>query len=51
MPQQFLNFPQIGTHVEQMRGIAVAQPMGMHAIRDPSRSRSSGQDPADIAVA
>ena len=32
MPEQFLNLPQVGTHIEQMCRIAVPEPMGVHML-------------------
>jgi hypothetical protein len=48
MPEQFLNFTQIGTHIEQMGCVAVPKPMGVNMLIQICAHRSLSQDPTRL---
>ncbi len=49
MPEQLLDLAQIGSHVEQVRRVAVAQPVRVHALGDAHAAGARLQDAPDIA--
>ena len=48
--QQLLDVAQICAHVEEMCGVAVTQPMGMHVIGDVGAPRARDQHAAHLAI-
>lgn len=50
MPQQLLDLSQVRTHVEQVRGIAMAQTVGVHAIGNPGGQSTALQQAPNIPV-
>ena len=51
MAEQLLDLAQIGAHVEQVGGIAVAQPMGVDAVGQADRARAPAQHATHVAYA
>ena len=49
MAQQFLNGAQVCAHIQQMSGVAVAQPVGVNPARQARLQSALAQPPPDIA--
>ena len=50
VPQQLLNFSQIGPHVEEVRRVAMTKPVRMNSFGNPDLHRSLLENPSHIAV-
>ena len=47
--EQFLNLPEIRTHVEKMRRVAVPKSVRVHSIRNAHPPSARLEDPANVA--